>query len=107
MRAKLLHCAWLNVNGMALFPFILIKKKEDFFNEQLLRHEYIHIKQQLEMLIVPFYVLYCINYIVNLFIYFNHYKAYRNIVFEKEAYEKDKDIHYLEKRKLWSFFRYF
>jgi len=92
---------------MALFPFILIKRRQDFFNEQLLRHEEIHIQQQLELLILPFYILYFIHYMVNLFIYFNHDKAYRNIVFEKEAYQNDKDSMYLSNRKAWSFIKFF
>lgn len=107
MKHKLVHCSWLNVSGMALFPFVLIKRKEDFFNQQLLRHEQIHLKQQLELLIIPFYVLYFLNYLINLIVYFNHNNAYRNIVFEKEAYVNDSDVNYLKNRKLWSFLKYF
>ena len=92
---------------MALFPFILIKRKQDFFNDQLLRHEQIHIRQQLEMLLLPFYLLYSIHYLVNLCIYFNHDKAYRNIVFEKEAYQNDQNVMYLSNRRAWSFLKYF
>ncbi len=107
MKARLIYCSWLNVSGMALFPFILIKRRRDFANEQLLRHEHIHIRQQLELLILPFYLFYLLNYFVNLIIYFNHDKAYRNIVFEKEAYENDGNIGYLRSRRAWSFLKYF
>lgn len=91
---------------MALFPFILIKRRQDFLNPQLVRHEKIHIKQQLELLVLPFYVIYLLNYFINLVIYFNHHKAYRNIIFEKEAYQKDKDAGYLSERKSWAFMKY-
>lgn len=107
MKLRLIYCTWLNVNGMALFPFVLIKRKKDFLNQQLLRHEQIHLKQQLELFIIPFYVFYLLNYLVNLMMYFNHIKAYRNIVFEKEAYANDGDINYLKERKSWSFLRCF
>jgi hypothetical protein len=92
---------------MALFPFILIKRRQDFFNDQLVRHEQIHIRQQLELLILPFYLLYLIHYLVNFCIYFNHDKAYRNIVFEKEAYQNDQNVMYLSNRRAWSFLKYF
>lgn len=107
MKVRLVYCSWLNVNGMALFPFILIKRRQDFLNDQLVRHEQIHIRQQLELLILPFYLLYFIHYLVNLCIYFNHDKAYRNIVFEKEAYQNDQNVKYLSNRRAWSFLKYF
>lgn len=67
----------------------------------------IHIRQQLELLIFPFYIIYLINYLVNLFIYFKHDTAYRNIVFEKEAYAKEKDLLYLSQRQLGEWLTYF
>lgn len=33
-------------------------------------------------------------------------KAYREISFEKEAYENERNLHYLEKRKWFSFLKY-
>jgi hypothetical protein len=96
----------LNRRGMALFPFILIKHRRDLTNITLLNHERIHIRQQLELLVIPFYLIYGINYLYNLIQQSSHETAYRNIIFEKEAYDHEGDVGYLKKRKLFSFLNY-
>jgi hypothetical protein len=98
----------LHVGGIALYPFIFLNRK--VVSERLprlLNHERIHIRQQLELLVIPFYILYLINYLINLLVYRSHKKAYRNIAFEREAFAKEGDEHYLKKRKLFAFVRYF
>jgi len=47
---------WLPYTGMALFPFILIKKKDLPVGDVLINHERIHLQQQLELLLIPFYI---------------------------------------------------
>lgn len=100
---KTIYCPWLHVNGMALYPFILVKEKQNLNNQQLINHELIHFKQQIELLILPFYICYIINYFVNLLYYKEHQKAYLQIIFEREAYKYDKDLSYLKKRKFLAF----
>jgi hypothetical protein len=56
----------------------------------------IHIRQQLELLILPFYILYLLNLAINYSVYKNIYTAYRNILFEREAYENDSNLNYLK-----------
>lgn len=63
---------------------------------EIINHEKIHLRQQLELLIFPFYILYFFNYFINLFRYQNHDRAYRNIIFEKEAYDHETDPDYLK-----------
>lgn len=93
-------------SAMALYPFILVKREELKNDASLICHERIHHRQQLELLILPFYVLYAINYLVNLARYRNHYKAYREIIFEREAFAMDNDFTYLKTRKIFSFLNY-
>lgn len=100
MKAPVLIIKELPANGMAIFPFILIKRKTDKKNEALLNHEKIHLRQQLELLILPFYIIYLANYFVNLLIYKKHHLAYMKIVFEQEAYENEDNLNYL-KSKNW------
>jgi hypothetical protein len=50
----LCHVSFLWVDGIALFPFILVKRKSP--GRLLLNHECIHLRQQLEMGLVFFYV---------------------------------------------------
>lgn len=64
-----------------------------------MNHEFIHFRQQIELLIIPFYILYLLNYLINLIQYHDHMEAYRNIVFEREAYENDSNLSYLSKRR--------
>jgi len=97
----------LPANGMALFPFILVKEKASKFDEAVIRHEIIHLRQQLELLVLPFYVFYLINYLYNRTIFNNHHQAYMNIVFEREAYANDAFPDYLSSRNLFSWIRYF
>ena len=107
MKLLILHVPFLPATGMALFPFILLKDVRLKKDKQIINHEQIHLRQQLELLIVPFYLLYLLNYLVNLIVYRNHHRAYLNIVFEREAYKKDADTDYLKKRKLWAWINFF
>lgn len=76
-------------------------------NAVLINHEKVHHRQQLELLILPFYVLYFFNYLMNLIRYRNHFKAYKEIVFEREAFAMDDDLQYLQKRKFGAFVKFF
>lgn len=99
MKPWLIVVKGLSVNAMALFPFILLKNETQKQDAVLINHEKIHHRQQLELLILPFYLLYALNYLFNLFKYKNHYLAYFNISFEKEAYHFETDLTYLTHRK--------
>lgn len=96
----------LKINGIALFPFILICDPEDKKNKVLINHEKIHLRQQLEMLIIFFYIFYVVEYYYWVFKLKDSYKAYQRISFEREAYSNEHDLDYLKKRKLWSFSKY-
>ncbi len=94
------------INAIALFPFIIIKKKEDKANPILINHEKIHIRQQVEMLVVFFYLWYVIEYYYWFFKLKDGYLAYRNISFEREAFAKEKDLDYLKIRKFGNFWNF-
>jgi len=97
----------LHVKGMALFPFILFREKSFAENKVIMNHELIHHRQQIELLIIPFYIFYVLNYFINRFRYSKHHEAYMNIIFEREAYTMETDLAYLKGRKLFSFLKYF
>ena len=96
----------LPVSGLAVFPVIVVKHRDFKNNQRLIYHERIHFAQQLELLFVPFFMLYLLNYLWNLIRFHSHEKAYREICFEREAYANDNNFNYLKKRSLFSFFRY-
>jgi len=92
--------------GLALYPFVFLKSKELRLNEILVNHEKIHLKQQIELLVIPFYIVYGFEFLVRLLQYRNWHSAYRNISFEREAYLNEKNLDYLESRSFWEFLRY-
>ena len=56
----------LKVSGMAVYPFILVQNPAGVHDPVLIRHETIHMKQAQEMLVIPFYLCYLLNYLFNL-----------------------------------------
>lgn len=94
------------INGITIFPFILIRRAIDKGNATLINHEKIHLKQQLELGIIPFYIWYIGEFYWLWFRYRNSYVAYRNIRFEREAYANEHNLNYLKKRKFWAFLKY-
>lgn len=93
-------------SGLTIFPFIILKDSESKNDRVLLHHERIHIVQQLELLIVPFYLWYLLEFVIRCFQYKNRRLAYRNISFEREAYQNEKDSNYLKSRSFWGFLKY-
>ncbi len=91
--------------AMTLYPFIFVRKEyADIFTRTDERHESIHGAQQLETMWFGFLLWYIIEWLVR--VVFTHdcfsHKAYRNISFEREAYEHQHEENYLEKRKHFS-----
>lgn len=95
-----------NYVGLTLWPFIFIK--EDGLKEDavLINHERIHLKQQIELCIVPFYFWYVGEWLLKSILYLNTYRAYQNISFEREAYANEKDLGYMQRRKPYGFLNY-
>jgi len=97
-----------SIQAMALWPCVLANRslRGQGVSERLLIHERIHHKQQIELLILPFYVWYILEWLFKWIVYKDRKRAYRAISFEKEAYVNDKDIDYLPRRRFWNFLKY-
>ncbi|MGB3591564.1 MAG: hypothetical protein WBA16_07750 [Nonlabens sp.] len=93
-------------NGMTLWPFLFVAYSQKVSNKRFLNHENIHARQQQELALVFFYIWYGIEYLIYRSRY-NHHLAYRNIVFEREAYHNEDDLQYLSRRKFLAFLRYY
>ena len=94
----------MNIGGITLWPFIVLREyyqgTTNYWRskrERIINHESIHIKQQEELLIIPFYVLYVLEWFIKLFFYGK--QSYYNISFEREAYSNEHDKDYLKNRK--------
>jgi hypothetical protein len=92
--------------GLALFPFVFVKYALDKKNEVFLNHERIHLRQQLELLVIPFFIWYFLEFLVRFLQFKNWDLAYRNISFEREAYANEKDLDYLKRRSFWGFLKW-
>jgi hypothetical protein len=93
-------------NGLTVWPFIFLKDEKLKNNAVFLNHEKIHFRQQIELLILPFYIWYGFEFLIRWVNFGDNRKAYRNIGFEREAYQKEKDLQYLKNRPLWNFLKY-
>ena len=92
------------VAGITLFPFIVIHP--DYETETVMRHERTHIVQQMELLVIGFYLLYLYDWVKHLVTTWKPYEAYKAIRFEKEAYDKQDDVAYLDNRKPYAWREY-
>ncbi|MFK8271094.1 hypothetical protein [Capnocytophaga stomatis] len=102
-------CKWIVPEGyraITLYPFIFLRDEADKQNQVLINHERIHLRQQLELLVIFFYLWYGIDFLIKYAKYRNWQKAYRNIIFEREAYGNESDLQYLKERKRFGFKRF-
>jgi len=92
--------------GLTIFPFVFVKYRLDKENLVFINHERIHLRQQLELLIIPFFIWYTLEFFMRLIQFKNFDLAYRNISFEREAYANESDLEYLKRRSFWEIFKY-
>jgi hypothetical protein len=72
-----------------------------------INHETIHWEQQKEMLIIPFFLWYVIEFIIKYIYYgFKWHKAYRSLSFEREAYFNQEVMTYLNNREPFEWIYY-
>ena len=94
-----------SISAITLWPFVLIRP-EYRGNTIMQQHERIHLAQQIEMLVIPFYLWYLCEYIVKLIRYGDHFTAYVSLSHEVEAYTWQKWPDYLKTRKHYFWIRY-
>jgi len=93
--------------AVCVWPFIFIRPKTDIpERKDIINHELIHARQQLEMLWLFFFLWYISEYLIKLIRYRDHHTAYRSISFEKEAFLNDSEPSYLQKRKTYCWLKY-
>jgi hypothetical protein len=94
---------YINIYAITLYPFVFIRDEGDEITNN---HESIHLAQQRELFVIPFYVLYVYEYLRNKIKGMNNDFAYRSISFEREAYSNQKNLTYLETRDRMSWKKY-
>lgn len=78
---------------------LLLTRDKSWIDKYVVNHERIHTAQQKEMLWIPFYIAYIIEWLIKLIKYRNSHRAYMDISFEREAYTHGHDLTYLTHRK--------
>lgn len=105
MKPLILKSPWMP-KGYCLNLFgILCARDTSWIDAQVMNHERIHNAQMRELLWIPFYILYVLEWLFRLLLYRNSKKAYMNISFEREAYSHGHDLQYLRRRPLFATFR--
>ncbi len=84
---------WFRINGIVLWPFLLYADRDP--HAVIMNHEEIHIDQLKRNGVVKFYLAYLREYFQGRRIGLTHDQAYRNISFEREAYQFQEDLYYL------------
>lgn len=95
-----------NFTGMTVWPFVILQRAELKSHKIFINHERIHLRQQVEMLVIFFYLWYSLEFVIRLIQYQNRHKAYRNISFEREAYQNENNLKFLSTRRFFNFLRF-
>lgn len=96
---------FMPVAAITLWPFIFVKKVYGD-DAKLINHESIHIQQQIELLVVGFYIVYLYDWLRGLIKYRDASRAYFRIRFEQEAYRFDDNMSYLNIREKYAWRKY-
>jgi hypothetical protein len=92
--------------AITLWPFVIVKNRQQLQEPVLRNHERIHLRQQAEMLVIPFYAWYVTEFCWQYVRCGQWSKAYYRISFEREAYLNEHKPHYLQQRKPYAFLAY-
>ena len=82
---------------------VIVIRRETVVTEVMLNHEKIHTCQMNEFMFIFYYPVYLLEWFIRLFLKGN---AYRNISFEREAYEHQRNLNYLKERNRFAFLKF-
>ena len=91
---------------MALFPFVITKLSRTALSQKYRTHEKIHFRQQLELLLIGFYLIYILEFLMKYLKLKDWDAAYQNMSFEREAFANETNLKYLKNRKCYAQWRY-
>ena len=97
------HFAPIEIWAVAFGPFVACRGVMSKTTE---KHEIIHFQQQLELLFLPQWILYGAFWLIGLVKYRNGRQAYYENPFEREAYNNDTNLNYLDSRKPYAWIKY-
>ncbi|MEK7113326.1 MAG: hypothetical protein AAB873_00695, partial [Patescibacteria group bacterium] len=96
------------IRAISLFSVIIFQDFEYANKRGWLSHELIHFRQELELLIIPFLLIYLGEYFYwRLVKRKSHIESYLLISFEQEAYANEMNDNYLKERKFCAWTAFF
>lgn len=93
----------IDIGAITLGPLVFVSGPA---SSTLKNHERIHWEQYKECLIVGFLILYCMFWIKGILSGYSRTDSYLSIPFEREAYENDINLEYLNTRKKFTWTSY-
>lgn len=102
---KVVYNDWIPFRGFKCINLfgVLFVRRGCVMSERDFNHEAIHTAQMKEMLYVFFYLWYLVEWLIRLL---GKGDAYRNLSFEKESYDNEGDLTYLENRPMFAWWWY-
>lgn len=93
MNLKIYYNHWyprlLHIRGIVYYPFVLIAiSRGEAIKERILHHEWIHVQQIRRDGLLYFYLRWNVEFLLRFLKYFHYRRAYREISYEREAYEQ-------------------
>ncbi len=95
-----------NAIAIALWPLIIVRHPMFKYDARIINHERIHLRQQVEMAVLFFYLWYVLEFLYHFIKIKNIDEAYFAISFEREAYYHENDYAYLLQRQFWAFWKF-
>lgn len=102
------HIPFGDFGAINLFGILFVKEgayKNNKLPKRTINHECIHTEQIKELGYIFFYIWYLIEWLIQICLHGKD--AYYWISFEREAYDNDKNLKYLNKRKRYNWFKYY
>ena len=107
MRTPIIICSRIVPDGLCLNLFGTFWARDTrWIDRYVVNHERIHTAQMRELLFIPFYIIYGLEWLVRFVQYRSWGTAYRNISFEREAYTNGNNLSYLPRRHPFAWRKY-
>ena len=102
---KIIRSKYIPLRGFSAINLlgVLFVHPGVYLSRELINHERIHTAQMLEMGVIGFYLWYVAEWLFRLFRPGN---AYRRISMEREAFEHERDLSYLRRRRHYAWRNY-
>lgn len=101
-----IECKWVSRRWCINLFGVTVTGNRTWITPRVINHESIHTAQMRELLFVPFYLIYGIEWTIRYVLCGKAMRAYENVSFEREAYCNDHNMQYLQQRRRYAWVNY-